>query len=913
MKRNLSSCYVSGNTCTMDKESKLSQPHTSNHDIDNDNGSSIEDHTETVEVPYRIEINNDITKTCDRYGIADDQVDSDNASPQVFDENMYTDTAENTDCKRRSGGSVGDINVNCRTCNSSTVNVGCNDRAYLTCADAGIHNITHEHGHLPCPSHLSGVDKQPSGCGLHVNYCDRHPYVNDEHSSTNDGQACIVGLHSESNRVKLNGGGLQCNVGDVLTAVKCVQPNVIGGEISEGDVLPSVVHVQPNVIEGKLSEGDVLPSDAHMQQNVIGGDLSDGDKLPSDAHVQRKLCDSQLTGDDFQLNGSNVQPSVDVAQPNIGEMLPTDGGVQPNLDVLQPSVGAVQLGVNDSQPTVGGVQPNLDVLQPSVGAVQLGVNDVQPTDGGVQPNLDVLQPSVGAVQLGVNDVQPTDGEVRRNVSNVMPCDFVRHIQALAESNYQRDKAKSMLEKSNVPVKHFDTVDDRVHASILTREKQSVESCLLKTDYSQENLRLQFTESAGVSQCLKDDMPNTLCESNIHIKTEEVSDTRKCMIVDRMKQIVPLQTVNVNDNGVPFVQNEPKSVDNKEMGEFNCKSEVIVDGATGEVDVQQRKIVPCTAQNIELGYLSTQTYCATNDSQEDLYVDLDNILADNEHVENKAPCDEKNVVKVANNSYMLPKVKPKFSINIAQMRLPSGATGVDVAPQDHVREAGLIGVDVAPQDHVREAAVRNCLPKDLGTVEEQVETNIACRKQSGNHENGQTVDIGCVTHEGDNCETEEVVHCGNLSGMFAVNTADRRLTVDSGNTLCDSGFIEMFSNSVLARSVNRMSFEHKNGAQKDTSLQRTMELTNTDQRSDSTINDTHSGLNINSLHFPILLKIFKHFSVFELLRVIPRVCKYWYTVTIDPELWTRITLANQHRVTDKAVFRVSKLMFIHYYK
>jgi len=248
---------------------------------------------------------------------------------------------------------------------------------------------------------------------------------------------------------------------------------------------------------------------------------------------------------------------------------------------------------------------------------------------------------------------------------------------------------------------------------------------------------------------------------------------------------------------------------------------------------------------------------------------------------------------------------------------AGFIGVDVAPQDHVREAGLIGVDVAPQDHVREAAVRNCLTEDLSTVGEQVdrsgETNIVCRKQVGIHENSQTVDIGCVTHEGDNCETEEVVHCGSLSGMFAVNTADRRLTVDSGNTLCDSGFIEMFSNSVLARSVNRMSFEDKNGAQKDTSLQRTMELTNTDQRSDSTINDTHSGLNINSLHFPILLKIFKHFSVFELLRVIPRVCKYWYTVTIDPELWTRITLANQHRVTDKAVFRVSKLMFIHYYK
>ncbi|XP_053387495.1 uncharacterized protein LOC123542197 [Mercenaria mercenaria] len=62
-------------------------------------------------------------------------------------------------------------------------------------------------------------------------------------------------------------------------------------------------------------------------------------------------------------------------------------------------------------------------------------------------------------------------------------------------------------------------------------------------------------------------------------------------------------------------------------------------------------------------------------------------------------------------------------------------------------------------------------------------------------------------------------------------------------------------------------------------------------------------NINSLPITVLVHIFKNLNVFELLRRASPVCKYWYNLCRDPDLWRSICLVNQHRLSDTDLEKV----------
>lgn len=55
--------------------------------------------------------------------------------------------------------------------------------------------------------------------------------------------------------------------------------------------------------------------------------------------------------------------------------------------------------------------------------------------------------------------------------------------------------------------------------------------------------------------------------------------------------------------------------------------------------------------------------------------------------------------------------------------------------------------------------------------------------------------------------------------------------------------------------------------------------------------------INYLPSPVLLQILRSLSVFARLQRASLVCKYWYHLCRDPDLWTDIDLGNQHRMKD----------------
>lgn len=56
-------------------------------------------------------------------------------------------------------------------------------------------------------------------------------------------------------------------------------------------------------------------------------------------------------------------------------------------------------------------------------------------------------------------------------------------------------------------------------------------------------------------------------------------------------------------------------------------------------------------------------------------------------------------------------------------------------------------------------------------------------------------------------------------------------------------------------------------------------------------------NINYLPSSILVQVFRNLSVFGLLQRASLVCKYWYNLCRDPDLWVNISLVNQHRLKD----------------
>ncbi|OWF41352.1 F-box/LRR-repeat protein 17 [Mizuhopecten yessoensis] len=51
---------------------------------------------------------------------------------------------------------------------------------------------------------------------------------------------------------------------------------------------------------------------------------------------------------------------------------------------------------------------------------------------------------------------------------------------------------------------------------------------------------------------------------------------------------------------------------------------------------------------------------------------------------------------------------------------------------------------------------------------------------------------------------------------------------------------------------------------------------------------------------LLIQIFQHLSMYELLHNVSSVCKLWYTISHDPDLWRVIDLRNQLKVTDVVI-------------
>ncbi|XP_060083273.1 F-box/LRR-repeat protein 17-like [Ylistrum balloti] len=77
-----------------------------------------------------------------------------------------------------------------------------------------------------------------------------------------------------------------------------------------------------------------------------------------------------------------------------------------------------------------------------------------------------------------------------------------------------------------------------------------------------------------------------------------------------------------------------------------------------------------------------------------------------------------------------------------------------------------------------------------------------------------------------------------------------------------------------------------------------ETTNMSCRSKTCEDD---GATDSTVHFNIpsylLIQIFQHLSMYDLLHNVSSVCKLWYTISHDPDLWRVIDLRNQVKVTD----------------
>ncbi|XP_064645831.1 F-box/LRR-repeat protein 7-like [Lineus longissimus] len=69
-------------------------------------------------------------------------------------------------------------------------------------------------------------------------------------------------------------------------------------------------------------------------------------------------------------------------------------------------------------------------------------------------------------------------------------------------------------------------------------------------------------------------------------------------------------------------------------------------------------------------------------------------------------------------------------------------------------------------------------------------------------------------------------------------------------------------------------------------------------------DQASALQFNELPVPIVLKIFEYLSRFEQLRKVALVCKFWNTLTQDPELWRVIDLRGQFKLTNQILDRLT---------
>lgn len=64
--------------------------------------------------------------------------------------------------------------------------------------------------------------------------------------------------------------------------------------------------------------------------------------------------------------------------------------------------------------------------------------------------------------------------------------------------------------------------------------------------------------------------------------------------------------------------------------------------------------------------------------------------------------------------------------------------------------------------------------------------------------------------------------------------------------------------------------------------------------------------INSLPASILVNILRHLRICDLLHRASLVCKLWHQLVYDPDIWRRIDLRYQHKVTDKQLLTLTQI-------
>ena len=156
-------------------------------------------------------------------------------------------------------------------------------------------------------------------------------------------------------------------------------------------------------------------------------------------------------------------------------------------------------------------------------------------------------------------------------------------------------------------------------------------------------------------------------------------------------------------------------------------------------------------------------------------------------------------------------------------------------------------------------------------------------------------------------------------------------------LSDSGFIEMFSNDhvnaqkpgnsctrvaqsdrghkeSLGKSLFRIKPEYLVTSSAEKVSQRTLILPDSFTRhrpnelfdiETLSYRETAIVSSINTLPASLLVEIFKYFTPCTLLQRISCVCKYWYNLSRDPDLWRTLNLRNQHKLTDLVLGQLLK--------
>lgn len=148
-------------------------------------------------------------------------------------------------------------------------------------------------------------------------------------------------------------------------------------------------------------------------------------------------------------------------------------------------------------------------------------------------------------------------------------------------------------------------------------------------------------------------------------------------------------------------------------------------------------------------------------------------------------------------------------------------------------------------------------------------------------------------------------------------------------LTDSGFLVLFSKVPYQKVI---SCKHGNSVVYDVAMETDMEQQNSNDCTSETYDENNGNAdgdhmtvtkprnecfilnseeadnvngNINRLPYCVLVQIFQNFSPFMLLNKVSQVCKYWYNVSRDPDLWRDLIMTNHCKLTDEFLLDLLK--------